>query len=148
MAGSERDPDDFRDGAILDDVPGTHWARVRGLRYAAGVQQQTEAQAEIELRDLRRRAERLSEALRQLDPASPPPTIPDSEPEALRAHCSMLEGRIKELRAKAEPNPSNGWLGHAPARRPRSSLLYCSTCLASLEPGRTRGPCADRPGRY
>lgn len=146
----ERDPDDYRDGAICDDVPGARWARARGLLPAPAQRpEQTEEEAEIELQGLRRRAERLVDALRRLDPTQDPPTLPDGDPETLRAYCASIEERIRfarEAREQQIPGERNGWLGHQPRQRTPDGPRRCENCLLDLS--RARGSCKGRPGRY
>jgi hypothetical protein len=139
---TEKDPDELRDSMVCDDMPPRRW--VRGLELALPQrEEQTEEEADREIRQLRGRADRLVDRLRELVPDEPPPTIPEHDEGALRALCRELERRIEKA---STPAQSNGWLGHRFRRRTDGSPSVCEVCAQPQE--RARGRCQGRPGRY
>jgi hypothetical protein len=134
MAGSERDPDDYRDGAILDDVPWAHWARVRGLARASP--QQSEAPADAELDGLRRRAERLISVLLSVARDESPPTIPEADKAALAGLTAALEERVARAANARRSAP------HAFARRAPGLSMACPACARPID--RAAEPCLGR----
>lgn len=140
--GPEKDPDSLHDAIANGDMPPRGWTR--GLELALPQRgERTEEEADREMLALRRRADRLVDALRDLAPEEPPPTIPEHDERALVALCRALEEKIKEARV---PTERNAWLGHRFTRRTAASPVVCEVCAEPQE--RARGRCRGRPGRY
>jgi hypothetical protein len=83
----------------------------------------TDEQVDLDVRALRRRAMRLTDALHALQPEEPPPTIPDHDEPALEALTLDLESKIAQ-RAQAR--------GHWYARR-NQGPWSCMTCARPIE---------------